>query len=81
MSAAKNIVGPQVRKLRCSRGMTQDALAAACQRLEFDLSRGTLSKIEAKLRRVTDKELLMLSKVLKTPLQSLFPAEMIKGSK
>ena len=78
MGAAKNIVGSQVRKIRYSRGLTQEALAASCQRLEFDLSRGTLSKIEAGLRCVTDKELIALARALKVPIQALFPAQLLK---
>ena len=78
MPGDKNIVGAQVRKIRYERGMTQDELAAACQRMEFDLSRGTLSKIEAGLRCVTDTELVALSRALTVSIQTLFPAQITK---
>jgi transcriptional regulator with XRE-family HTH domain len=73
MAAAQNIVGPQIRKLRDGQGMTQEALAAKCGVLGWDLSRGTLSKIEAGLRCVTDKELQFLAQALKAQMDDLFP--------
>jgi DNA-binding XRE family transcriptional regulator len=81
MPGDKNIVGPQVRKIRYEQGMTQDDLAAACQRLEFDLSRGTLSKIEAGLRCVTDRELAALARALHVSIQMLFPSKTRKVRK
>jgi transcriptional regulator with XRE-family HTH domain len=41
----------------------------------LDISRATLSQIEARLRCVTDDELLALARVLKVTTDSLFPAE------
>jgi transcriptional regulator with XRE-family HTH domain len=73
MAKAQNIVGPQVRKLRYGQNLTQDELAARCQRIGFDLSRGTLSKIEAGLRCVTDRELIDLAKALNVEIGQLYP--------
>jgi len=70
-----NIVGPQVQKRRYELGLTQERLAARCQLHGFDISRGTLSQIEARLRCVTDSELFLLSKVLRVTADSLFPAK------
>ena len=64
MAALKNIVGPQIRKLRYQRGLTQDMLAARLSIRGLDMSRVTLSKIEAQLRCVVDSELLRFSEVL-----------------
>jgi transcriptional regulator with XRE-family HTH domain len=69
----QNIVGPQVRKIRYQQGLTQEMLAARCTVRGFDLSRGTLSKIEAQLRCVTDFELLVLSEALRVTTNELFP--------
>ena len=74
MAKPQNIVGPQVRKLRYQQGMTQEALAAHCGVLGWDLSRATLSKIEAQLRCVTDSELEMLAQALKVEIGALYPA-------
>lgn len=70
-----NVVGDQVRRLRSAKGWSQEELAAACQRKGWDISRGTFSKIEADLRRVTDAEVFVLSKVLEVQLIDLYPAE------
>lgn len=69
-----NIVGPQIRKRRVQLGLTQEELATRCQLNGLDISRGTLSQIEARLRCVTDDELLALARVLKVSTDSLFPA-------
>ena len=74
-SGSKNIVGPQVRRLRTQAGLSQDALAAKLQMAGWDLSRAGLSKIEAGLRRVNDAELWMLAKVLSCGLAELYPAK------
>jgi transcriptional regulator with XRE-family HTH domain len=73
-----NVVGPQVRKLRNKLDLTQEDLAARCQLHGLDISRGTLSQIEARLRRVADSELFRLSVVLKVSTDDLFPSEMRK---
>lgn len=73
MANRQNIVGPQVRKLRDQQGMTQEALAARCGVLGWDLSRATLSKIEAQLRCVTDGELQTLADALRVNFDDLFP--------
>jgi transcriptional regulator with XRE-family HTH domain len=70
----KNLVGANVRKLRMQADWTQDALAAALQRMGWDLTRGTLSKIEAGLRRVNDGEVFLLAKCL-----SKDPSELLQG--
>ena len=59
----QNLVGPVVRKLRMEAGLSQEALAARLQVAGWDLSRGGLSKIEARLRRVNDAEVLVLARV------------------
>jgi transcriptional regulator with XRE-family HTH domain len=69
----QNIVGPQIRKLRYQQRFTQELFAARCSVLGLELSRGTLSKIEAQLRCVTDAELEILAEALKTDVTALFP--------
>ena len=48
-------------------------MAARCQVAGWDTSRATLSKVDAGLRRVTDAEVYFLAKVLKVPLDELYP--------
>lgn len=75
MTQAQNIVGPQVRKARYARDLTQDALAAKCNLIGWDLSRGTLAKIESGVRCVTDVELFVLAKALRIEMSELFPRD------
>ena len=67
-----NSIGPQVRKIRESQNLTQDQLAARCNLLEWNISRGTLAKIESQVRRVTDIEACLLAQALKVEIQDLF---------
>jgi len=75
-SKHQNVVGAQVRKLRLESKLTQDLLSARCGALGWDISRGTLSKVEAQLRCVTDRELWYLATALRVSLETLYPAKM-----
>ncbi len=68
----QNMVGPQIRKLRYTRGLTQEMLAARCAVRGLDISRATLSKIEAQLRCVVDWELWAISRALGVGVETLF---------
>lgn len=70
-SGQQNLVGTRVRKLRLAAELSQEVFAARCQAAGWDVSRGTFAKIEAGLRRVTDAELLILTKVLRCPVEDL----------
>jgi transcriptional regulator with XRE-family HTH domain len=61
--------------MRFTRGLSQEQLAAKCCILGFDLSRGTLAKIEAGIRCVTDAELRVLARSLRVKMDELFPPE------
>jgi DNA-binding XRE family transcriptional regulator len=76
----KNIVGPQVRKLRDQRGLTQEMFAARCSVLGLELSRATLSKIESQLRCVADFELVILAQALKVEITALMPSGRLQQS-
>jgi transcriptional regulator with XRE-family HTH domain len=67
-----NIVGPQVKKLREAKKMTQEELTARCNTVGLGISRGTLAKIESQVRRVTDEEVGLLAKALKTSVETLY---------
>ncbi len=71
---ARNVVGPQVRKARYHLKMTQAVLAARCNVLGWDISRGTLAKIEAQVRCVSDAELAVLARAIGCKLEALYPA-------
>lgn len=69
MKAKRNIVGSQIRRLRFQRELNQEELAAKCGVLGWDISRGTLAKIEAEIRCVDDQELWILAKALSVTLE------------
>ncbi|HEV2327613.1 MAG TPA: helix-turn-helix transcriptional regulator [Verrucomicrobiae bacterium] len=71
----RNLVGPQIRRLRDQQKLTQPMLAARCRRWGWDLSRETLAKIETQLRWVSDFELLCLARALRVEPQDLWPAK------
>ena len=68
-----NIIGKQVARLRNQLGLSQDQLSAKCQRVGLDISRGTLAKIEAGIRCVSDGEALLLAQALGVGVSDLFP--------
>ena len=72
-AAAQNVVGPVVRKLRYQRGMTQAMLTARCCRVGWDVGENTIAKIEARIRCVTDGEIVFLARALRVPIQEIFP--------
>jgi transcriptional regulator with XRE-family HTH domain len=69
----KNLVGPQVRKLRYQRGWKQKDLAAKLQILGWDIDRASVSKIESQLVWVGDFEMFYLAEALRVDVKQLFP--------
>ena len=67
-----NVIGPKVREIRESKGLTQEELVTKCNLLNWDISRSTLAKIESQVRRVTDEEVALLAKALKVEVNALY---------
>src|SRR6266516_5672894 len=78
VKTGRNIVGPQIRRLRFERNRSQPAFAAKCQRLGWDIGRDTVVKIEAGSRWVGDFELVYLARALGVPLRALFSQQVQK---
>ena len=68
----RNIIGPQVRKLRNQRGWSQNDLAVKlqCAGME-DATRSNVSNLEARLIRAVDEDMLYLARVLTVELVEL----------
>lgn len=75
-----NVVGPQIRRLRYRCGWSQAQLVVKLQIKGWDLSRQSLAKIESKLHKVTDAELLYFASVLQVPLTDLYPPINLNGA-
>lgn len=69
----KNIVGNNIRMIRTSKGMTQEALA-----LESGLSQGYVNQLENGKRLYTQKSLEVIADALDTPIIKFFHEEDIK---
>ena len=70
---ARNVAGPQVRRLRVALNLSQAELAARCEVMGFDIGRASVSHIENGLRGVSDLELALLAKALRVPVGDLLP--------
>ena len=73
-----NLVGSKVRALRIEKGMSQQALSNQLETMAIYVCSWSISRIEDKLRTVTDIELYGLSKVLGVPIGELFDELEIK---
>jgi len=73
MKPKLNVIGQKLQSLRQAKDWTQDQLAAKCQLLGLDLTRGTLAKIESGVRAVSDHEIPFFAKALGVSIESLFP--------
>ena len=69
---SKNIIGKQIRALRIEQGLTQAQLAARCNVLGYDLSRGALAEVEAGCIRITDINIRYFAQALKVNEGDLF---------
>jgi transcriptional regulator with XRE-family HTH domain len=73
MSVPQKIVGPKMKALRQSKGLTQAMLAARCGMLGWDVAENVVTKIETQIRCVVDVELLCLAKALEVAPEQLLP--------
>jgi transcriptional regulator with XRE-family HTH domain len=69
----RNAVGAKIRKLRNQRNWTQEILVARCNVAGCNISRGTLAKVEAQIRGVSDIELFTVAKAFAVQIEELFP--------
>jgi len=67
-----NIIGKNVRVIRELKGLTQEQFAAKCNLINWEISRGTLAKIESNVRRITDIEVQNLALALEVEVSELF---------
>ncbi len=67
-----NMIGHNVRKYRKKKKMSQQALANKLELLAVYICRGSISRVEERVRTVTDIELYALAKVLEVDIAQLF---------
>jgi len=71
--ARKNVVGPELCRLRVAKGLSQEELATKCQLMGWDIVRDTITRIEARKRLVADYEILLLAEVMQVNPMALLP--------
>jgi len=70
----RNIIGAQVRRLRSSKGWSQNDLTIKLQILGMeDATRCRISKIESRSACVSDDDLIYISRVLGVAVEDLYP--------
>lgn len=65
-------VGQNIRKIRESKGMTQDTLAAKLQLAGCDITRSAVAKIEVGQRHLYPDEVILIRKILNTTFNAIF---------
>ena len=65
-------IGNNIRKIRESKGMTQDMLAAKLQLNGCDITRSALAKIEVGQRHLYPDEIILLREILNTSFEEIF---------
>lgn len=70
----RNVVGPQVRRMRSQRELSQAEFAVRLQLAGLDWGRVALAKVESQIKKVSDAELFILAKALGANMAELFPA-------
>ena len=67
-----NLIGRNVEKLRLAQGIKQKDFIARLQVEGLDINPTSYSKLEGQIRNVTDKEVLIIAKVLGVPMETLY---------
>ena len=68
----QNLIGRNIEALRLERGIKQKDFIAQLQVAGLDINPTSYSKLEGQIREATDKEVLIISRVLKVPMERLF---------
>lgn len=70
--SVEKTIGNNIRKIRESRGMTQEILAAKLQLMGCDITRSALAKIEVGQRHLYPDEVISIKELLNTDFNSIF---------
>ena len=70
---AMNVSGSRIRAARKKAKLTQEQLSIKLETMAIYVCRGSISRIENGVRLVADYELQAIAKILRVPIESLFP--------
>lgn len=65
-------IGSNIRRIRESKGMTQDTLAAKLQLNGCDITRSAIAKIEVGQRHLYPDEIILIREILNTSFDEIF---------
>ncbi len=74
-----NLIGKNVKRLRKQRKMSQKQLSEKLELLSVYICRGSISRVEDRIRTVTDIEIYALAKVLGVSIEELFEKVELEG--
>jgi hypothetical protein len=69
----RNVIGPQVRRLRCAKSWSQEALTSMLREQGWNICRQRVARIEACEAWVGDFEMLLIARTLGVEMQELVP--------
>ncbi|MGA3008583.1 MAG: helix-turn-helix transcriptional regulator [Opitutaceae bacterium] len=69
----RNLIGPQIRRLRTAKGWSQEHLMVALQEIGWNICRQRIARLEACEAWVSDFEMLLLAQALGIEIPELFP--------
>lgn len=67
-----NIVGKNIERLRKEQGIKQKDFISRMQVMGCDINPSSFSKLEGQIRTATDKEILVIAKILNVDIKELF---------
>ena len=67
-----NLVGKNIERIRKEKGIKQKDFVAQIQVMGCDMNATSYSKLEGQLRNATDKEIYVIAKILRVPMEELF---------
>ena len=73
--AIEKKVGSNIRRIRESKGFTQDMLAAKLQLSGCDITRSAIAKIEVGQRHLYPDEVILIREILSTTFEDIFNLE------
>ncbi len=69
----RNLIGAQIRRLRCNKGWSQNDLATRLQLRGWDISRSGVARIESSQSGLGDFRIVMLEDLFHVQFKDMFP--------
>lgn len=69
----RNLIGPQVRRLRCAKNWSQETLTARLREQGWDICRQRVARIEGCEAWASDFEMLLIARALECEIKDLLP--------